>query len=1140
MSDKFSYYTPENMQDKKLSDLKSDPAFLQDAVTFLKSGRKGYTPDDIKDMSANDVVSEVLEHFRYQTTNEVTVAKDIYFMNDDSVDVKHRESFGRLMFAFDNAKGEGLFDRGGEKIGDYLGGVASAPSTYASAVAGVGSAGVGAAAIQATKQASLLALRTAGKQVIKRSLVAGMADGAIGASFEYGNQKIREAAADDMDMEYKVDKGAVALSGALGFAVGAGTYGAGAALQHRGAKKLADTIDEGRVANADRVKQAVALAAVKTKEAVKDPKNLAKMEAATKKVLQSIDPDLVKEGDNVKRYLLSNDMPEGVMGGLSQETVQRLSAASYELAERIGADLSDPNIRITEVLATNISKNKVAFMDVAQEFGLSPRQLSAAYASEVSTAAKILATQSAISKKASRQQLEDLSKKVDDLYEAGMAPAKAEDLQAITSATRDTQNVIWKKFKDVENARRMFMTSQPATTMRNNIFSVAMTGIDIIDQLNNAVLKTITKGRKEGMPVFKGTFDNLKYLTRDNYVADSLVTMIGSDSPQKLQRVFFDAALVEANVAKDTKLAKLGAAANTLNTMSDFVVKRAVIAGSIDRQLKKMGDEKLGTSVMDMLKKGTVSELPDDVLDAALDESLAFTFQRRFGGKDASDMNKFAADTIKYIHNYGLTTVIPFPRYLASQAKFISDYTGLTILRRGIKGATTEESAKAMTGALMFGGLYMTQKENIAKGLEWFEVEGEDGKVYDGQAAFGPLSAHVYAANYIARLMEGAPVKPTGEALKDLTKIMGATEFRPGTGLTDNLVKALEAGNTEPLLNQLGDYFGSFTYPAAVLKDFYGQLDPRSSYLPETRGATVEGNISPENINPIMYNILEYGLPFDVPLSSYQRVTRHLPDFDSAKISKQLEDMSGISIAPDTLANFLEFANSSTRTHYQTQYTKDADANNMSLDAIRFDIFGDGPIKMQDPLVKQITGFVGRPPKNALQREMSRLQIDPFKLYNPYREQNVALELFTQQKMQGNLAMFAEQYMDSERYTAAVSDDDKRMRLEAFLKNQIRVAREDAKDTLVRMSSMEEGKGDYEAYMRGEVEAIGRAGKKRADMAWSQVSGKYGYEGLTFEEALDAVDASNEENKEVYKANMREKYLYLSKNYDKFLKDLVD
>ena len=1125
MSDKFSYYTPENMQDKKLSDLKSDPAFLTDAVTFLKSNRKGYTSDDIKDMSANDVVSEVLEHFRYQTTNEVTVAKDIYFMNDDSVDTKHRESFGRLMFAFDNAKGEGLFDRGGEKIGDYFMGTASAPSTYASAVAGVGTAGAGAAAIQATKQASLLALRTAGKQAIKRSLVAGMADGAIGASFEYGNQKIREAAADDMDMDYKVDKGAVALSGALGFAVGAGTYGAGAALQHRGAKKLADTIDEGRVANADRVKEAAALASIKTKEAVKDPKKLAKMEAAAKKVLESIDPTLVKEGDLVKKYLLSNDMPEGVVGGLSKETIQRLSAASYELAERIGADISDSNIRITEVLANNIGKNREAFLSVAQEFGLSPRQLSAAYASEVSTAAKVLAGQSAISKKAKRTQLDALSKKVDELYEAGMAPVKAEDLTEITKATRDTQGVIWKKFKDVENARRMFMTSQPATTMRNNIFSVAMTGIDIIDQLNQSVLNTITKGRKDGMATFSGTFDNLKYLTRDNYVADSLVTMIGSDSPKKLQRVFFDAALVEANVVKDTKLAKLGAAANTLNTMSDFVVKRAVIAGSIDRQLKKLGDEKLGTSVMDMLKKGTVSDLPDDMLDAALDESLAFTFQRKFGGKDASDMNKFAADTIKYIHNYGLTTVIPFPRYLASQAKFISDYTGLTILRRGIKGATTEESAKAMTGALMFGGLYMTQKENIAKGLEWFEVEGEDGKVYDGQAAFGPLSAHVYAANYIARLMEGAPVKPTGEALKDLTKIMGATEFRPGTGLTDNLVKALEAGNTEPLLNQLGDYFGSFTYPAAVVKDFYGQLDPRSSYLPETRDASV--------------STVEL-MGYDVPMSTIQRVTRHLPDFDSAKISKQLDDLTGISVSPDTMASFLEFASSSTRTHYQTQYTKDADGTNMRQDAIRFDIFGNGPIKLQDPIVKQITGFVGRPPKNALQREMSRLQIDPFKLYNPYREQNVALELFTQQKMQGNLAMYAEQFMDSTRYTAAASDDDKRMRLEAFLKNQIRVAREDAKDTLLRMSSLEEGKGDYQAYVRGEVDAMGRQEKQRADMAWDTVADKYGYEGLTFEEALDAVDNSNEENKEIYKTNLRDRYLDLSKNYNKFLKGIAE
>ena len=43
-----NYYTPEKMQDKKLSDLTKDRAFLSDAITFLKSDRKGYTDEEIK------------------------------------------------------------------------------------------------------------------------------------------------------------------------------------------------------------------------------------------------------------------------------------------------------------------------------------------------------------------------------------------------------------------------------------------------------------------------------------------------------------------------------------------------------------------------------------------------------------------------------------------------------------------------------------------------------------------------------------------------------------------------------------------------------------------------------------------------------------------------------------------------------------------------------------------------------------------------------------------------------------------------------------------------------------------------------------------------------------------------------------
>ena len=1131
MSNQFSYYTTENMQDKKMSDLRSDRNFLRDGVTFLKSGRKGYTDEEISEMSADDVVSEVLEHFRYQTVNEVTMAKDMYYMKDNTVGADEKQSFGRLMFAFDNAKGEGLFDRGGEKIGDYFGGIGFAPTTYASVLAGLGSAGTGAAAIQSTKAASVAALRQLGKNAIKRSLVAGVADGAIGAGQEYGNQKIREAAAPDLGIDYKIDKGAVALSGALGFGIGSIGYGVPALLQHMGAKKLADTIEQGRVANADRVAEAAAIASLKVKEAAKDATKNAKMEGATKKVLQAIDPNLVREGDLVKRYLLSEDLPEGVVGGLSKETIQRLSAASYDLAERIGVDLSDETVRITEVLANNIGRNKEIFIDVAKEYGLTPRQLSATYAAEVSQAAKILAGQSAISKKARRNSLEELSKKIDDLYAEGMAPAKAEDLAAIASSTRDTQSVIWRKFKDIENARRMFMTSQPATTMRNNIFSVAMTVIDGVDQLNQAVLDRVTKGRKLSINTVQETIANARYLTTDNYVADALVTMLQKDTPEKFQRVFFDAALAEAHIVKDSKLAKMGAAVNTLNTMSDYVVKRAVIAGTIDRRLRVLGNEKLGTSVMDMLRKGTVNELPEDILNEALDESLAFTFQRRFGGKDASGMNRAAAEIIRGIHNFGFTIIIPFPRYLASQAKFVSDYTGLTVIRRGITKATTQEYSKFMTGAMMFGGLYSVQKENIAKGLEWFEIQGEDGKTYDGQAAFGPLSAEVYLANLAARMTEGQPIKSAAEIANDLRKILGGTEFRPGVGFVENSLRGFEAGSFEPFLNSIGDYAGSFTYPAAVLKDFYSQFDPRSSYLPETRDASISEQ-APEGSH--LYNMLDYITPFDIPISSFQRVTRHLPDFDSDKISKQLEESLGISIAPDTIAKFLEFANSSTRTYYQTQYTKDADGNNMRQDAIRFDIFGDGPIKIQDPIVKQITGFVGRPPKNALQREMSRLQLDPFKIYNPYREKNQALELFTQQKLQGNLSAKVEMLMQTEAYQN-LTDAEKKVYLvgkDGVINSTIREYREDAKADLQKMASMPEAQQDYRSYIRGEFKAVTGKARDQADVFWKRTEEKHKFKNMNVNEALKLIDESqdlDEREKEDIKTNIRKYYITLSK-----------
>lgn len=1113
MSDKYTYYSPEYMKDRKLSDLKSNGAFLSDAITFLKSKRGNYTDEEIKKLSADDVVSEVLEHFRYQTMNEVSMSKDFYYMSDDKTPQQEKEAFGRLMFAFDNSKGEGLFDRGVDKVGDYLGATLTAPSTYASVLAGAGSAGTGTAAIQASKAASLAALRQAGKQIIKRSLVAGAIDGSIAASSAFGSEKLREKAAPEIGEEYEVNTGNVVASGLLGAGIGTVAYGAPAILQKRGANKLVDVVEEGREATAERLIAAKTKAKNTGKEAAKTEEGKRLMKYITDNTLRAIDPNLVKEGNVVRENIFSDELPDGIVGGFNADLVQRITAASYELAKGLGVK-PEKGQRITEFLAKDIAGGADLVKAIADDYGLTPRQISMAYAAEISEAARKLAAQSQIvsrsKKMISREQLEKYSKELDTLYDAGMSTVKGEDVKVIEEVNRSLSSRVYRQAKGLEDARRMFMTSQPATTMRNNIFSVAMTGIDMLDQLNTATVKLLSGNAKSSVATVKGTLDNLKYLTKDQYVADALITMLRQESPDALSRVFHDAAISESKVVGDTLLAKAGAAANTLNTMSDFVVKRAVIAGTIDRELKQLGNDALGTSVMDMLKKGTTDQLPDDILDKALKESQAFTFQRKFGGKDVSSISKKTEELINFAHNNFLTIAVPFPRYLASQAKFFSDYTGLTSIRHGFRA---EDMGKAMTGAqLTLAGYYTVFSNKVHDDMEWYEARDPmTGQIRNAEAALGPAAAFAYVADYGARYMEGLPVKKDGEVMDDLAKIFTGTEFRPGVGLYDDVKRAIDAGTMEPIFKALGDQMSAFTYPAAALKDFYGQFDPRSSYIAETRDPTL--------------NVLDlYGI--NVPMNLYQRVTRQLPDF------------------PDVDLPLVNFFESATRMQYQIEYAKEKGIVDEGYDAIKFDIFGDGPVRLYNPIEKQLTGFLGRPPKNALQKEMTRLQMDPFKLYSPYREKNATLELFTQQKLQGNLARAAEEYMQTDTYVNSPSATDKRNKLQGFLNSQITMARDEAREDLESFANDPRFKGDYQTYIQSEYKALGSKETERAEEAWAQRHAAVGYtQGVSFDDAIQMIEDDTElsaDDKAVKKTILYRTYIEWGKSYKKYLKEATE
>ena len=224
MSDPYTYYTPENMKNKKVSDLKRNKGFLNDAVTFLKSRRKGWKDEELKQMSADDIAYEVLEHFRIMNTNEVSMSKDFYYIKDEKTAEKEKQSYARLMNAFDNAKGEGILDGGGAAIWDYGFGIGTAPTTYISAAMLPLTGGAGTVAAQAAKEGTKQGLKKLAKHSIKRGLLDTAFEGSVAAASQLGTELIKKEAGETIDEDYEISGGRIALAGALGGAIGGAAY----------------------------------------------------------------------------------------------------------------------------------------------------------------------------------------------------------------------------------------------------------------------------------------------------------------------------------------------------------------------------------------------------------------------------------------------------------------------------------------------------------------------------------------------------------------------------------------------------------------------------------------------------------------------------------------------------------------------------------------------------------------------------------------------------------------------------------------------------------------------------------------------------------------------------------------------------
>lgn len=805
--------------------LASDSEFIEDASLFLRE-REGLSAT----ASPEEVYDAFMEHMRFQDVNEVTAIRDLEYAQNANLESKQR--FGRLIDAYDKVD-EGL---SGRMMLDYAEGVVTAPSTYLGLITG----GTGKVASMAGTQAAKLSVRKLLAEGLKSAGRAAVVEGAIGA----GQGAVQEVTRVETGVQEEFTGGRTATTG-LGAAIGGGliNFPIGA-LNARRASKANEVLESAKLASAKKAN----IASEKTKDFLKTaPKEKIK---EVKETLNALDPTKVAEGRRLKKDLMPGDTLETALGS---DVVNNITAATIKVKDKLKLEKGE---RITSAIQKLVSEDKLPELadvnKILDEHNLNADQFSLVYLAEISEAGRTLGSQSRVKKalgatRTVREPAEKLLEELDQLHQGGVTPLTSRDAKDL-GKVRQT-------FQDLDRLRLGAMTSQLATTMRNNLNGGMRVAIDSTTRTFDNIFNLRNP--------FDGTFSVAKYMLNP-YEGKVIRQIFTENFPEESAKLFREAADLSAKTSNETILATVGRKINFLNTVSDNMFKQAMISASLKRRLS---DE--GIDLFDVIAKGDFNKIDDDILQKSISDAYEFTYQASMKGDDW--FSKGARGVIKAHQEvpFAISAFMPFPRFIANQLKFTFEHApligmlpldrlGSKLPTRTTKEYIKDKAPKQLSGALMLTAAYQWRTHQGDTNY-WYEIDDGQGNVIDGRAVYGPFAPFMLAADLMYRYNRGTMPTSISTYVRDTTQALLGSTFRTGVGLyaVDKLYQDAASGKPQKVVAEIiGDIANTFTLPLAVVKDFYGQFDRESRRIPETRSGT-------ENFLDIIYN----------------RATRSLPDF---------------------------------------------------------------------------------------------------------------------------------------------------------------------------------------------------------------------------------------------------------------------
>jgi len=1025
--------------DSSFINLVEDNDFKRDLVSFFSGGRYKYTKDEMREMGFENLTKDFIEHMRAQSVNEVTATKDLNYVRNKDFNYKGKQAFGRLTQAWDNSKeaGTGFLDG----LGDFAEGAITAPSTYL----GFASFGLGKVGAKIASKGVQLAVRAGLKETLKKNVLkssiarksvkdagTGAVTGAAVSGFQGKQQgKTREELGvgpeyTAKDLIFDSTVGAVA-EGTFGAATGyiSGVVGRGRA------KKVEDVMLERNTTFKKQAEEAAkkSLGTIKAasdaekKQAmniVADVEDILSARAGVRgaKIKGRLDPERVAKGRAILNAMSDPKANPEFSSGLSVQTMRGIAAASVDLMRDLKLDTKSGDIRITEAIANKLRDGEgqevfTILKNVKDKYGLSKDEFSMIYLSEVSRAGQTLGFQSAI-KRGAKINLDEASD-IDILFSKGASSINSQDAQEISAAAvRNSRNVGVRFLQDLDTMRISFMTSQPATTMRNLTNVGILIGTDMVDQVNKAIYKGLTGDASQIKTFIPNMTSVVRGLSFNNTEAKLLRQIMLEEMPEQSMRLYNQAMRLEVGMESSGVLARVGRFVNMANTLSDSVFKEGIFYGNLDRQFRDKG-----MSMPDWLRTNTkLEDLPEGIdLNLAVDDANRLTMQRDFRGADsvlASTTRGLVNLNRKVPFLVSAAAGVPFPRYLGNHLQMVSDYApilGEMLHRSGLTEGAKDDAtryARQTTGAMMLFAGYQIAKDRDGE-VDYGSIKNELGAQEDLKPLLGAAMFHMYLGDQAWRKENGLPTSfdNTDQLKRDLQDVLGGIpEFSFDLGIPVAILDAVAKQKITPdLEKKFGDFLSTFTMPGAIARDLIGQADYDQAGNPYTRELAITDDVKLDYSGAEMTN----------------RALRMLPDVRSRQYLQSFNDETDIA--------YYDFDNPVAR----------------------------GKV---NPALKQITGRTAEPPLTSLQKEMSRYNLKNWQIYGSTATKSANVDLVLRERLAKKMYKDFEDWKSkapaSKKYgemtydeivaSDSISNLDKSNLLEGWITKKIRKEREQVED----------------------------------------------------------------------------------------------